>query len=686
MRSPSLYVTLALLLACNGDDTADSASESQTGSSTLDPTVTAGTTTPTGSASETGTTDGTGTATMGETSTSTTGVMTTSETGTSTTVDPTTTDATTTTEGTTDVTTTEGTTEGPLTCDPAPSFDPEAVPLNESCEIDLQMGTFNPEIEWIYGSQSYAGPVAVGQIVDTNNSGAIDGNDLPIILIYQSGGVIALKGDGSGPAWQTPGSYGTAGSGIALGDLDGDGWPEVVTAGSSQVCALNGQTGAQLWCLGGLVSPDFAGNGYNFPAIADMDGDGLAEVLVARLIIDYQGNLIAKGTLGKGGTASYGAMSVPADLDGDGQLELVTGNAAYDVDGNIVWQNAGLDGMVAIADFDLDGKGEIVKVTGKTVVGMESDGVEVWGPLNYPGNMSAPAIDDLDGDGTPELLFAAQNSLVAMEWGGQVIWTAVITDSSGAAGPSLFDFELDGYPEVLFADEQRIRFFSGLDGSVKFTSDAHKSGTILEYPVVADVDNDGEVEIVLGHHSANAQIGAVTVYGDADHSWPPGRKIWNQHAYSITNVGDVGQIPKAPVQNWPKYNNFRSGDIGLPPGDYLDLQAEVLSACADTCMDTAYVAARVRNAGNIEAPAGIPVTLRAGAKGPVLQTLLTTQTIPPATTGEVLVFSVPAMDLMDLAPEVTVDDQGDGSGVVFECVEDNNVALGDPLSCGNIPG
>ena len=33
---------------------------------------------------------------------------------------------------------------------------------------------------------------------------------------------------------------------------------------------------------------------------------------------------------------------------------------------------------------------------------------------------------------------------------------------------------------------------------------------------------------------------AVTVYGDTDKSWPPGRKVWNQHAYSITNV--IGRV------------------------------------------------------------------------------------------------------------------------------------------------
>ncbi len=60
---------------------------------------------------------------------------------------------------------------------------------------------------------------------------------------------------------------------------------------------------------------------------------------------------------------------------------------------------------------------------------------------------------------------------------------------------------------------------------------------------------------------------------------------------------------------------------------------------------------------------------------------MTAAPIPPGATGEVLVFAVPAMDLVGLEPEITVDDIGDGSGVVPECLEDNNVALGEALVC-----
>ena len=62
-------------------------------------------------------------------------------------------------------------------------------------------------------------------------------------------------------------------------------------------------------------------------------------------------------------------------------------------------------------------------------------------------------------------------------------------------------------------------------------------GTLYEYPLVVDVDNDGQSEIVVINNSyAFGTKTGVTVYGDKDKSWRPGRKIWNQHAYYITNM------------------------------------------------------------------------------------------------------------------------------------------------------
>ena len=57
------------------------------------------------------------------------------------------------------------------------------------------------------------------------------------------------------------------------------------------------------------------------------------------------------------------------------------------------------------------------------------------------------------------------------------------------------------------------------------------SGTLVEYPVVADVDNDGSAE--------------------------PACRVWNQHAYLITNVREDGTIP----QNMKKICSMRSAPL-----------------------------------------------------------------------------------------------------------------------------
>jgi outer membrane protein assembly factor BamB len=60
----------------------------------------------------------------------------------------------------------------------------------------------------------------------------------------------------------------------ALADVDGDGLPEVVFGGYDRVLrALNAMTGAPVWAY---PCPN---NIYSSPAVADIDNDGRAEVV-----------------------------------------------------------------------------------------------------------------------------------------------------------------------------------------------------------------------------------------------------------------------------------------------------------------------------------------------------------------------------------------------------------------------
>jgi hypothetical protein len=150
--------------------------------------------------------------------------------------------------------------------------------------------------------------------------------------------------------------------------------------------------------------------------------------------------------------------------------------------------------------------------------------------------------------------------------------------------------------------------------------------------------------------------------------------VWNQHGYQITNVTDLGDIPTTAPTNWPEYNSFRSGDVGRPPGEWIDIQAEIWDVCDRECDDDrVYVGAWAMNAGNIEAPAGIPVSLRAGPGGRILDTKYTTGPIASGSVGEPMIFEVSAAALRGVEPVVVADEGADGAGVVFECDELNNL-------------
>jgi hypothetical protein len=82
-----------------------------------------------------------------------------------------------------------------------------------------------------------------------------------------------------------------------------------------------------------------------------------------------------------------------------------------------------------------------------------------------------------------------------------------------------------------------------------------QSYTQIEYPVVADIDNDGSAEIVVVSNGGEAP---VRVFHDSQDRWVPARRIWNQHAYHVTNVREDGTLPAVQPPSWQQLNTFRT--------------------------------------------------------------------------------------------------------------------------------
>lgn len=472
--------------------------------------------------------------------------------------------------------------------DPLPGY---PGPSDPDCASEVVVGVFDPVVEWEW-SESATFP-SYDEVLSTPAVGDLDGNGVPEVVFTAhsatnwnyAGTLVALSGDGTGVVFEVAeaGGYLFAGSGIpALGDLEGDGSPDICVPGDSVAIVCLESDGSFKWASGAEISH------FGAPAIADLDGDGRAEVILGRQIFDAAGALVGLGTEGSGGQVAFWdgtntALSFAANIDADADLEVVAGNAVYERDGSLVWFDGGADGFPAVADFDADGAPEVVKVVAGTVTLTDTDGTAIWSVVpGFGGNGGPPTVADFDGDGAPEIGVAGASFYMVLEADGTVLWQAPVVDySSHMTGSAVFDFEGDGAAEVVYADEHTVWVFDGATGAVELEQTGHASATAFEYPVIADVDADGSAEIVVAsNNSYYAGWGGIHVIGDATNSWRPGRPVWNQHAYSITNVDDDLGIPAVPEDNWARYNNFRSGDLATGFGSR---QPDVLLAAGEVC-------------------------------------------------------------------------------------------------------
>ncbi|WAS91090.1 FG-GAP repeat domain-containing protein [Nannocystis punicea] len=553
---------------------------------------------------------------------------------------------------------------------PPPGF---AGPTDPSCAAQPQVGTFTPVLEWNH--PSWASFPTSDQILMSPVVVSLDGDATPDVAFityvfgdhYGPGVLRAMSGDGSKEIFNV-GDHEVCGhSGIAAGDIDGDGLVELVAVDLAGGLRAFEHDGTLKW-----TSAAYDLHCASCPGIADFDGDGSPEVFAGSVILNADGSERGVGEYGSGFRTS-----LAADIDGDGEQELVVGNAAYNSMGEAEWTNMESDGSPGVADFTGDGVPEIVVSSGGTVRLQDNTGAVLWTATVPGGGGGAPTIADYDGDGEPETGVAGSEYYVVFDTDGTLMWQAVISETESATGSVVYDFEGDGIADVVHADENRVWVFSGTDGAVKMEFPGHGSATQIESPAIADVDGDGQIEIVFGNNQFYdpAAPTGISVIGDEQMSWRPGRQIWNQYAYSITNVADDGTIPAVPAANWELYNNYRSGD--LSPADGTAAPDVVLEAsiCQYQCSDTALqLWVNVGNAGASPLSAGATIEVYGDMGGQ--ETLLASQpfleVLDPGQYATAIGFMIDAAGYDGLSVRAVAGEE--------ECKLDNNeVAISPPF-------
>lgn len=303
----------------------------------------------------------------------------------------------------------------------------------------------------------------------------------------------------------------------ALGDIDGDGFAEIIAAGieggllAFDVARPSGEL-SLLWrstAPGGGVDTwkqDFCS--WTGVSLVDLNDDDQPEIFYEGAVWNSDGERIAEvpGWASSTGTGSFGTFG---DFDSDGNVELVGAGGLWEWTGDafaleVTFVRGGYNAVADFADFgvamgDAPGQPEIVSVLSGVVQLFTLNGTLVFERNTGEGGGGPPTVADYDGDGIPEIGAAFGGANVVVDPADDVtLWSLESQDRSSArTGSSVFDFNGDGRAEVVYADECYMRVYDGPTGEVLF-SQPRFSSTWNENPIVVDVDGDSAAEVVVG--------------------------------------------------------------------------------------------------------------------------------------------------------------------------------------------
>jgi len=410
--------------------------------------------------------------------------------------------------------------------------------------------------------------------------------------------------------------------GVTLADLDNDGKEEVIYGIKNTLYAFKGD-GSILWqrTLSGVITLP--------PTAVDLDGDGSVEIVLNTggvppagrvYLMDAQGNDLPGWPLNFENHWMINAPAV-ADLNGDGIMEIITGERissnvghvhAIKMDGTPIndnWPvtiNATPAFTPSIGDVNGDGEPNIVIAASQGtmyVFNMEGENIPGF-PVTTPNisySYQSPILADLDGQGKLSIIGSNHGDnpgFYVMEYDGTYRdgWPIPL-EGWTYSPPTVVDWNEDGMLEIFMSDR-----LTNIDRSPRPTIYGFDPGGELlpHFPIdvsggtegvisVADVNNDGVMDLIF----------PSTITDDDGYGYI--------HAYSMDGSGAVDGFPLRPF-GFTFMNGAVLGDVD---GDgQLDITYNSYTLFDASGIDSTWVQVR-----NLNVPYNPDKILRNGYKG-----------------------------------------------------------------------
>ena len=354
------------------------------------------------------------------------------------------------------------------------------------------------------------------------------------------------------------------------------------------------------------VFADSAGVFFTDPAIADLDNDGVVEVVTTDADHVWVWNPVDTNGDGRADRKpGFPVRLIQPAAPGPAQAERVlltapalirqTGNQYAVVvgttTGGIIVVNANgsiqtsfvvtqsvterLSVSPSVADVDGDGQEDLLVALSMAGGGRlqvtRSTGQQLWSqPISLVDRASTPLVADLNGDGAPDVVVAgADGRVYVFDREGAALpgWPATLP-SAIAVPPAIGDIEGDGLPEIVLSGENRL--FALHNTGIPVTNfpvtinRVEPVGAILSSPVLGDVDGDANADIVVG-----LPDGTVTAFrgdGQTVETFPFGTSGAITSAPALGDLTGTGEVTVVVLStDGFAHASSYSGDAGVRP-------------------------------------------------------------------------------------------------------------------------
>ncbi|MBN2208129.1 MAG: VCBS repeat-containing protein [Candidatus Coatesbacteria bacterium] len=328
----------------------------------------------------------------------------------------------------------------------------------------------------------------------------------------------------------------------AAGDLNGDGRPEIIMGSSTNA----GSTDRKLYGFNGrgevlpgwplLIDEGEKRYVFGAPSLGDLDGDGLPEIIYGSrngilYACEVDGSAVSGWPVDLKTTPIDGIGASPAlgDIDNDGSLDVV----AYASGGYLYALNA--NGVVKPGWPRLLGKQMTWGFPNN--IGPDDQGIE----HNQAEVTSAPVLCDIDGDDDLEIIFPANTlraALFVLDHLGNILpgFPVYMEDDgplfeSVTSTPALGDLDGDGRREIaVWTDLGKLWVFKD-DGTVpagwpkQLATGGFPYKAIFKpsFPSIVDIDYDGDLEVLAPGRDGELDIVVLYAFeadGRSVDGWP----------------------------------------------------------------------------------------------------------------------------------------------------------------------